>query len=125
MHPVNAIRTLADSRPRAALLCNAALPTVCCALTQERADKWAAGGMPEAAPVCTTTWAELLEHCCGPRQPGESDEEYRQRAQHKLGDRSEPLPPPPPSKHLDGQTDDYYDSGAEDIWCMSCSERLQ
>ena len=78
--------------------------------------------MPDETPVYTTTWAELLDRCCGPQQPGESNVEYHQRAQHALGKRSEPLPPPPPSKHLDGQTDDYYDSGAEDIWCVSCNE---
>ena len=78
--------------------------------------------MPDEAPVYTTTWAELLEHCGGPRQSGESDEAYRQRVHQSLRERAEPLLPPPPSKHLDGQTDDYYDSGAEDIWCASCDE---
>ena len=75
-------------------------------------------------PTYTTTYAEFLEHCgdhCGGRQrAGESDEDYRQRLCESLSERTEPLPPPPPSMHLDGQTDDYFDGGADDTWCMSC-----
>ena len=83
---------------------------------------WSLNGMAAQPQMHTTTWAELLEQSAGPRQPGESDAAYQARASEILSQRSEPLPPPPPSRHLDGQTDDYYDGGAEDIWCMSCNE---
>jgi hypothetical protein len=89
---------------------------------QQRVERWTTAGMPGEPKVYTTTWAELLEHCGGPQKPGESDAQYQARVSQSLSQRAEPLPPPPPSRHLDGQTDDYYDGGAEDIWCMSCNE---
>ena len=42
-------------------------------LLDHRVQAWSLNGMPAQPPMHTTTWAELLEHCCGPRQLGESD----------------------------------------------------
>lgn len=89
---------------------------------QQRVDRWTEAGMPSEPRIYTTTWAEFLEHCGGPRQPGESDAAYQARVSETLRTRTQPLPPPPPSQHLDGQTDDYFDSGADDIWCTGCNE---
>ena len=91
-------------------------------LLDHRVQAWSLNGMPAQPQIHTTTWGEFLEHCGGPQQPGESGAAYQARISETLSQRTEPLPPPPPSRHLDGQTDDYYDGGAEDIWCMSCNE---
>ena len=87
-----------------------------------RVQTWSLNGMPDEPKTHTTTWAEFLEHCGGPRQPGESDAAYQAHVSRSLQTRTEPLPPPPPSRHLDGQSDDHFDGGAEDMWCMSCNE---
>ena len=38
-------------------------------LLDERVQAWSLNGMPAQPPTHTTTWAEFLEHCGGPRQP--------------------------------------------------------
>ena len=87
-----------------------------------RVQRWSLNGMPDEPKTHTTTWGEFLEHCGGPRQPGESDAAYQARVSQSLDTRTVPLPPPPPSRHLDGQSDDHFDGGAEDVWCMICNQ---